>query len=56
MPRGVYQVERPVPVGAVVEQADGLGLDGNTPLALQLHGVEDLGDPLALRHGVGEVQ
>ena len=53
---GVYEVERPLPIGAVIEEADGLGLDGYTPLALQVHGVEDLGHPLPLGNGVGRVK
>ena len=40
---GVNQVELVgVAVAGAVEQADGVGFDGDAPLALQVHGVEDL--------------
>jgi hypothetical protein len=53
---GVYEVERPLAVGAVIEEADGLCLDGYAPLSLQFHGVQDLGYALPLGDGVGCIQ
>jgi hypothetical protein len=41
---------------ALVGQADGLGLDGDPPLALQVHPVEVLLAHLPVRDGVREVQ
>ncbi len=40
----------------VVVDADGLGLDGDAPLALQVHAVEHLLAHVALGHGVGHLQ
>jgi len=41
--RGVHQVEGiGLPVGGLVHQAHGLGLDGDAPLALDIHAVEHL--------------
>jgi hypothetical protein len=37
-------------------EAHGLGLDRYTPLALELHGIQDLGNALALGDGVRYVQ
>ncbi len=42
-------------VGPVV-QADGVGLDGDAALALQVHGVEDLLHHFALRQRAGDFQ
>ena len=42
-------------VGAVVE-ADGVGLDGDAALALQVHGVEDLLHHFALGEGAGDLE
>ena len=54
--RGVDQVQVPLAVVPVVEDADGLGLDRDAPLALEVHGVEDLVHPLALGDGLRYVQ
>ncbi len=53
----VDQVEDVVPpVFRVVQQRDGVGLDGDAALALQVHVVEDLVFHLAQRHGVRQLQ
>src|SRR5215211_5741298 len=54
--RGVYEVERPLAVASVVEEADGLGLDGYAPLALEVHGVQDLVHPFPLGYGIGRIR
>ncbi len=53
---GVYEVQVPRAVVPLVEDADGLGLDRNPPLAFQVHGVQDLVHPLALGNGLGYVE
>ena len=57
MARGVDQVQGIgfAVVGGVVERSGG-GLDGDAPLALQLHGVQQLLGPLALVDGVALLQ
>ena len=54
--RGVYKVQVPLAVAPLVQDAHGLGLDRYPPLALQLHGVQDLVHPLALGDGLGYVE
>src|SRR3712207_7037579 len=49
---GVYEVEGPLAVVPVVDEAHGLGLDRYAPLALELHGVQDLVHPLPLGYGI----
>ena len=39
-----------------VHHADGVGLDGNAALALEVHGVEDLRLHLARGEGAGELE
>ncbi len=57
MAGGVDQVELdPLPVPRVVMHGDGMGLDGDPALALEVHGVEELVLLLALRDGLGELQ
>src|SRR3712207_7310585 len=53
---GVYEVEGPLAVGPVVDEAHGLGLDRYAPLALELHGVQDLVHPLPLGYGISYIQ
>jgi hypothetical protein len=53
---GVDEVEHPVAVVALVEEADGLGLDGYAALALELHGVQDLVHPVPLGDGLRQVE
>ena len=45
-----------VAVVGVVVQADGVGLDGDAALALEVHGVEDLGHHFALGQGAGDFE
>ena len=57
MARSVDEVELVLlPVLGVVVDADGLGLDGDAPLALQVHAVEHLLAHVALGDGVGHLQ
>ncbi len=56
VPRGVYEVQRPLAIVAVVDNPDSLGLDGNAALPLDIHRVQDLGHPLPLGDGLGNVQ
>jgi hypothetical protein len=55
--RGVYEVELVIlaVVGAIGD-AHGLGLDGDAPLALQVHAVEHLLTHIPVGHGVGHLQ
>ena len=53
---GVYKVKVPLAVVPVVEDADGLGLDCYPPLALKIHGIQDLVHSLALRDSLGYVE
>jgi hypothetical protein len=54
---GVDQVEDVLAaVGGGVGQPDGLGLDGDAALALQVHLVEVLGAHVPLAHRMGEVE
>ena len=47
--RGVNQVELVfAPVPSAIEQAHGVGLDGNAALSLEIHGIQDLVRHLAL--------
>ena len=43
-------------VVGLVHHADGVGLDGDAALALEVHGVEDLGLHLARGEGAGELE
>ncbi len=54
--RGVDEVEHPVAIVPLVEEPDGLGLDGYAALALELHGVQDLVHPFPLGDRLGDVQ
>jgi hypothetical protein len=57
MPRRVDEVEEVlVAVLRGVLQAHGVGLDGDAPLALQIHAVQELGHHLAVRDRVRRLQ
>ena len=57
MARGVDEVELVgLTVVGVVHHSDGLRLDGDAALALDVHRVEDLLHHVALLHGVGELE
>ena len=57
MPGGVDEVERVfLAVPGSVEEADGMRLDGDAPLLLQVHRVQHLAHRLLGVHGSGEGQ
>jgi hypothetical protein len=56
VPRGVDEVQRPLAVVATIQDPDGLGLDRDAPLPLDVHRVQDLGHPLPLRDRLGDIQ
>ena len=57
MAGGVDQVEDVLlTVVALVVKSDGLGLDGDAPLPLQIHGVEKLLTHLSLADGAGALE
>ena len=53
---GVYEVQVPRAVVSLVEDAYGLGFDRYSPLAFEVHGVEDLVHPLAFGDRLGYVE
>ena len=56
MAGGVDQVQFVVGAAERIAQPDGLGLDGDAALALQVHSVQVLLAHLALGHRMGEIQ
>ena len=57
MARGVDEVQGvDLAVLGLVEQVHGPGLDGDAPLPLQVHVVQNLVLHLPLRHGVAQLQ
>ena len=57
MARGVDEVQGvDLAILGLVEQVHGPGLDGDAPLPLQVHVVQNLVFHLPLRHGVAQLQ
>ena len=57
MARGVDEIELiGLPVVGIVGDAHGVALDGDAALALDIHGVEQLGLHVALINRIGELE
>ena len=57
MARGVDQIQLvQIAIAGAVMEADGVSLDGDAPLALEIHRVEHLRRHFALRECAGDLQ
>ena len=53
---GVDEIEHVLlPISGGVKHADGRGFDGDAPLSLDVHGIEELGLHIPLGHSIGEL-